>query len=157
MQYEVHDGHLALFRTPEEKEALLGRLRRIEGQARGLQRMVEEDRHCLEEIQQLNALIAAAREVALRLVAGHLDASVAYAAKAQDGAAVIDVGINRVPARDPEAAAAGKTRLVGDVDYDSALGVAGWITPVPGGVGPMTIACLLQNTLTAARRLGGVG
>jgi methylenetetrahydrofolate dehydrogenase (NADP+)/methenyltetrahydrofolate cyclohydrolase len=74
----------------------------------------------------------------------------------KDGAAVIDVGINRVPARDPEAAASGKTRLVGDVDYESALGKAGWITPVPGGVGPMTIACLLQNTLTAARRLGGL-
>jgi methylenetetrahydrofolate dehydrogenase (NADP+)/methenyltetrahydrofolate cyclohydrolase len=69
------------------------------------------------------------------------------------GAAVIDVGINRVPARDPEAAAAGKTRLVGDVDFEAARQVAGWITPVPGGVGPMTIACLLQNTLTAARRL----
>jgi methylenetetrahydrofolate dehydrogenase (NADP+)/methenyltetrahydrofolate cyclohydrolase len=72
------------------------------------------------------------------------------------GAAVIDVGINRVPARDPEAAAAGKTRLVGDVDYEAARAVAGWITPVPGGVGPMTIACLLQNTLTAARRQNGL-
>lgn len=90
MQYELRDGHLALFRTPEEKEELLVRLRRIEGQARGLQRMVEEDRHCLEEIQQLNALTAAAREVALRLVAGHLDAGLAYAVKAQDGAAVIE-------------------------------------------------------------------
>jgi methylenetetrahydrofolate dehydrogenase (NADP+)/methenyltetrahydrofolate cyclohydrolase len=72
------------------------------------------------------------------------------------GAAVIDVGINRVPARDPEAAAAGKTRLVGDVAYDEAKAVAGWITPVPGGVGPMTIASLLQNTLTAAKRLNGL-
>ena len=60
------------------------------------------------------------------------------------GAAVIDVGINRVPA------AEGKTKLVGDVHYESAAAVAGVITPVPGGVGPMTIACLLQNTLTAA-------
>lgn len=65
------------------------------------------------------------------------------------GAAVIDVGINRVPA--PEKGA-GKTRLVGDVDFDSAVAVAGAITPVPGGVGPMTIACLLANTLTAACR-----
>ncbi|HEX8233425.1 MAG TPA: bifunctional methylenetetrahydrofolate dehydrogenase/methenyltetrahydrofolate cyclohydrolase [Caulobacteraceae bacterium] len=72
------------------------------------------------------------------------------------GAAVIDVGINRVPARDPEAAAAGKTRLVGDVDFDEAKTVAGWITPVPGGVGPMTVACLLQNTLTAAKRAVGL-
>ncbi|MFN4310085.1 MAG: bifunctional methylenetetrahydrofolate dehydrogenase/methenyltetrahydrofolate cyclohydrolase FolD [Ferrovibrio sp.] len=60
------------------------------------------------------------------------------------GAAVIDVGINRVPKED------GKTRLIGDVHYASAVEVAGVITPVPGGVGPMTIACLLQNTLTAA-------
>ena len=72
------------------------------------------------------------------------------------GAAVIDVGINRVSARDPEAAAAGKTRLVGDVAFDEAVDVAGWITPVPGGVGPMTIACLLQNTLTAAKRAAGL-
>jgi methylenetetrahydrofolate dehydrogenase (NADP+)/methenyltetrahydrofolate cyclohydrolase len=72
------------------------------------------------------------------------------------GAAVIDVGINRVPARDPHAAAAGKTRRVGDVDFDEAKAVAGWITPVPGGVGPMTIASLLQNTLTAARRSAGL-
>jgi methylenetetrahydrofolate dehydrogenase (NADP+)/methenyltetrahydrofolate cyclohydrolase len=66
------------------------------------------------------------------------------------GAAVIDVGINRVPALDPARAAAGKTRLVGDVAFDEALDVAGWITPVPGGVGPMTVACLLHNTLQAA-------
>jgi len=72
------------------------------------------------------------------------------------GAVVIDVGITRLPARDPEAAAAGKTRIVGDVAFDEAREVAGWITPVPGGVGPMTIACLLDNTLIAARRLSGL-
>ncbi|WP_427979479.1 bifunctional methylenetetrahydrofolate dehydrogenase/methenyltetrahydrofolate cyclohydrolase FolD [Acidocella sp.] len=66
------------------------------------------------------------------------------------GASVIDVGINRVPAQ-----TAGKTRLVGDVAYQEAAGVAGAITPVPGGVGPMTIACLLRNTLTAAKRQEG--
>jgi methylenetetrahydrofolate dehydrogenase (NADP+)/methenyltetrahydrofolate cyclohydrolase len=65
------------------------------------------------------------------------------------GATVIDVGINRVP-KD-----GGGTRLVGDVAFDEAVEVAGAITPVPGGVGPMTIACLLANTLTCARlRLG---
>ncbi len=62
------------------------------------------------------------------------------------GAAVIDVGINRVPSATP-----GKTRLVGDVAFAEAAQVAGMITPVPGGVGPMTIACLLRNTLTAAK------
>jgi methylenetetrahydrofolate dehydrogenase (NADP+)/methenyltetrahydrofolate cyclohydrolase len=67
------------------------------------------------------------------------------------GATVIDVGINRVPAAEE-----GKTRLVGDVDYASALGVAGAITPVPGGVGPMTIAVLLRNTLVAAHCNAGV-
>jgi methylenetetrahydrofolate dehydrogenase (NADP+)/methenyltetrahydrofolate cyclohydrolase len=66
------------------------------------------------------------------------------------GATVIDVGINRVDA------GAGKTRLVGDVAFDEAAAVAGAITPVPGGVGPMTIACLLSNTLTAARRRRGL-
>jgi methylenetetrahydrofolate dehydrogenase (NADP+)/methenyltetrahydrofolate cyclohydrolase len=63
------------------------------------------------------------------------------------GAIVIDVGTNRVPA--PERGE-GKTRLVGDVAYDEAVGVAGAITPVPGGVGPMTIAMLMANTLAAA-------
>jgi methylenetetrahydrofolate dehydrogenase (NADP+)/methenyltetrahydrofolate cyclohydrolase len=67
------------------------------------------------------------------------------------GAAVIDVGINRVPFRDPVKAAAGKTKVVGDVAFKEALEVAGWITPVPGGVGLMTVACLLSNTLTAAK------
>ena len=64
------------------------------------------------------------------------------------GAIVIDVGINRVP--DPTQDDPNKTRLVGDVDFASALQVAGFITPVPGGVGPMTIACLLRNTVMAA-------
>ncbi len=71
-----------------------------------------------------------------------------------DGAVVIDVGINRVPA--PERGA-GKHRLTGDVDFASASAKAAAITPVPGGVGPMTIACLLRNTLvSAARRRGAV-
>ena len=72
------------------------------------------------------------------------------------GATVIDVGINRVPSRDPVKAAQGKTRVVGDVAFDEAAAVAGRITPVPGGVGPMTIACLLANTYTAACRAAGV-
>jgi len=63
------------------------------------------------------------------------------------GAVVIDVGINRVTN-----AVTGRTRLVGDVAFEEACAVAGAITPVPGGVGPMTIACLLRNTLLAAHR-----
>ncbi len=66
------------------------------------------------------------------------------------GATVIDVGINRLPTAD------GKGRLVGDVDFAPAAEVAGAISPVPGGVGPMTIACLLLNTLTAACRQRGL-
>ncbi|HYC67785.1 bifunctional methylenetetrahydrofolate dehydrogenase/methenyltetrahydrofolate cyclohydrolase FolD [Brevundimonas sp.] len=72
------------------------------------------------------------------------------------GATVIDVGINRVPSRDPMKAAQGKTRVVGDVAFDEAAGIAGRLTPVPGGVGPMTIACLLANTYTAACRAADV-
>jgi methylenetetrahydrofolate dehydrogenase (NADP+)/methenyltetrahydrofolate cyclohydrolase len=64
------------------------------------------------------------------------------------GATVIDVGVNAVD--DPSRP--GSQRLVGDVDFDAALEVAGAITPVPGGVGPMTIAMLLRNTLRAAQR-----
>lgn len=66
------------------------------------------------------------------------------------GAAVIDVGINRIPTAD------GKSRLVGDVAFAEAQKVAGYLTPVPGGVGPMTVACLMYNTLQAARRVAGL-
>lgn len=65
------------------------------------------------------------------------------------GATVIDVGINRIEE-------AGKTRLVGDIDYESVAEVAGAVTPVPGGVGPMTIACLLHNTVQQAKRIKGI-
>ena len=67
------------------------------------------------------------------------------------GATVIDVGITRIMTE------SGKTRLVGDVVFDEAVGIAAALTPVPGGVGPMTIACLLRNTLTAAKRQAGLG
>ncbi len=70
------------------------------------------------------------------------------------GATVIDVGINRVEKEDEQGVK--KTRLVGDVEYDKAVQNAGAITPVPGGVGPMTIAVLLKNTVTAACRQTGV-
>jgi len=69
------------------------------------------------------------------------------------GATVIDVGINRIPAPDK---GAGATRLVGDCHFESCAAVAGAITPVPGGVGPMTIACLLANTVTACCRANGI-
>jgi methylenetetrahydrofolate dehydrogenase (NADP+) / methenyltetrahydrofolate cyclohydrolase len=68
----------------------------------------------------------------------------------RQGAAVIDVGINRIAGAD------GKSRLVGDVAFAEAQGIAGAITPVPGGVGPMTVACLLRNTVIAACRRRGI-
>ena len=71
----------------------------------------------------------------------------------KEGAAVIDVGINRIE----DATKKSGTRLVGDVDYDEVAEKAGAITPVPGGVGPMTIAMLLRNTLESYRRREGVG
>jgi methylenetetrahydrofolate dehydrogenase (NADP+)/methenyltetrahydrofolate cyclohydrolase len=63
------------------------------------------------------------------------------------GAIVVDIGINQLEDAD------GQTRVVGDCDYDACRQVAGWITPVPGGVGPVTVAVLMRNTLVAARRL----
>jgi methylenetetrahydrofolate dehydrogenase (NADP+) / methenyltetrahydrofolate cyclohydrolase len=71
------------------------------------------------------------------------------------GAIVIDVGINRVLAEDRDPSGKPKTRLVGDVAYAEAAAVAGAITPVPGGVGRMTIAMLMANTVLAAKRTLG--
>lgn len=73
----------------------------------------------------------------------------------KDGATVIDVGINRIEDGHKDDGTV-RTRLVGDVDYTSCAAVAGAITPVPGGVGPMTIACLLANTVTACCRANGI-
>ena len=66
----------------------------------------------------------------------------------KEGAIVIDVGINRQPPKTE----GGKSRLLGDVDFDNVKEVASAITPVPGGVGPMTIACLLANTVKSAKK-----
>jgi len=102
--------------------------------------------------------IAHSRTANLAEVVRQADIVVAAVGRAQmvpgdwikPGATVIDVGINRI--EKPE----GGTRLVGDVDYDSCAAVAGAISPVPGGVGPMTIACLLANTVTACCRANGL-
>jgi methylenetetrahydrofolate dehydrogenase (NADP+)/methenyltetrahydrofolate cyclohydrolase len=82
------------------------------------------------------------------LIAAIGDAGIIRGDWIKPGATVIDIGINRVPGE------GGKTKLVGDVAFDEAVKVAGAITPVPGGVGPMTIACLLANTLQAAKPRG---
>ncbi len=98
-----------------------------------------QTRNLADECRQADILIAAAGRPGL--VKGDW---------IKPGATVIDVGINRI------ITATGRTRLVGDVDFDSALGIAGAMTPVPGGVGPMTIACLLHNTLKATLKQQGI-
>lgn len=90
MQSEFRDGRLHLHRTPEEREPLLKRLRRIEGQVRGLRQMIEEDRYCLDEVQQANAITAAVREVALLVIQQHLAAGVEHAVTSGDGQAAVE-------------------------------------------------------------------
>ncbi len=87
------------------------------------------------------------------LVAAVGQAQMVKASWVKPGACIIDVGMNRIPA--PERGV-GKTRLVGDVDFEDVKNIAGSITPVPGGVGPMTIAVLLASTVTAAKRIHGI-
>ena len=90
MDYQYVDGRLHVRRTDEEKKPILQRLKRIEGQVRGLQAMVQEDRYCLDEVQQMNAITAAVREAVLQLISSHLDASVDYAAKSDDREGAIE-------------------------------------------------------------------
>ncbi len=84
MEHSFVDGRLYLARTPEEREPLLLRLRKIEGQVRGLRQMLEEDRYCLEEVQQANAITAGVREVALMIMGQHLAAGIEFAVESQD-------------------------------------------------------------------------
>ena len=108
--------------------------------------------------------IAHSRTVDLPAVCREADILVAAVGRPQmikgdwikPGATVIDVGINRVPFRDPVKAAEGRTKLVGDLAFKEAEKVAANITPVPGGIGLMTVACLLANTVTAAKRINGL-
>lgn len=90
MRYAIEDGRLILHRTPAERQPLLKRLARIEGQVRGLTQMVEADRHSLDAVQQINAISSALRELALLMIAEHLDAAVGAAVEANDGAAVME-------------------------------------------------------------------
>ncbi len=90
VDYEFSDGRLYLRRTPEEREPLLQRLRRIEGQVRGLHQMLERDRYCGDELQQINAVIAATREVALLIAGQHIAAGVEYAAQTSEPQAVLE-------------------------------------------------------------------
>lgn len=85
MEYFYEDGRLLVRRSRQEKDELIRRLRRLEGQVRGLQQMVEEDRYCLEFVQQANAAASALREAALLEISGHLSACVDFAVDANDG------------------------------------------------------------------------
>ncbi len=85
MDYTFADGRLLLRRSAAEQDELLRRLRRIEGQVRGLQQMLVDNRYCLDEVQQINATTAALREVALLVISDHLHAAVACAVEAQNG------------------------------------------------------------------------
>ncbi len=90
MDYSFIDGRLRLSRTPKDREPILQRLRRIEGQVRGLHQMLEQDRHCGDELQQANAVIAAMREVALLIAGQHMTAGVEYAGQSAEPAKVLE-------------------------------------------------------------------
>ena len=92
MDREFVDGRLQLQREPAEREPILQRLRRIEGQVRGLHQMLEQDRYCVEELQQINAIVAAMREVSLLIVSQHVSAGLDRAVKEGD----IDAGVEEI-------------------------------------------------------------
>jgi methylenetetrahydrofolate dehydrogenase (NADP+)/methenyltetrahydrofolate cyclohydrolase len=139
--------------------AALGDLSGLEAVVIGRSNIVGKPVAQLLLAQNCTVTIAHSRSRDLAEICRRADVLVAAVGRAEmvrgdwikPGATVIDVGINRVTAE------GGKTRLVGDVAFAEAMGVAGRITPVPGGVGPMTIACLLRNTVTAAKRIAGIG
>ena len=101
MEHEFIDGRLYLRRNAAEKEPLLQRLSRIEGQVRGLRQMIEADRYCLDEVQQANAITAAVREVVLLIISQHLTAGIDYAVRSEDAPAAINdmIGVLRVAMR----------------------------------------------------------
>jgi DNA-binding FrmR family transcriptional regulator len=84
MDFEFHDGRVYVHRTDEEKARITERLKKIEGQVRGVRQMVEDGRYCLDEVQQANAIVAAMRQVELLIIADHLNAGLDFAVKSQD-------------------------------------------------------------------------
>jgi methylenetetrahydrofolate dehydrogenase (NADP+) / methenyltetrahydrofolate cyclohydrolase len=135
----------------------LGALAGAEAVVIGRSSIVGKPMAALLLAEHCTVTLAHSRSRDLKDIARRADILVAAAGRAglvrgawiKPGATVIDVGINRLPGE-------GKGRLVGDVAFAEAQGIAGAITPVPGGVGPMTIACLLRNTLLAACRRRGL-
>jgi methylenetetrahydrofolate dehydrogenase (NADP+) / methenyltetrahydrofolate cyclohydrolase len=145
-------------------EALGRNLEGLEAVIAGRSNIVGKPMAQLLLARNCTVTIAHSRTRDLAAVARRADVLVAAVGRPQlvrgdwikPGAIVIDVGINRVAAEGMDAVGKPKTRLVGDVAYAEAASRAGAITPVPGGVGPMTIAMLMANTLTAARRIARV-
>jgi DNA-binding FrmR family transcriptional regulator len=101
MEYDFKDDRLYLQRTSDEKEPLLQRLNRVEGQVRGLRQMIENDRYCGDEVQQASAITAAVREVALLMISQHLEAGVGFAAQNGGRKAAVDemIGLLRIAMR----------------------------------------------------------
>jgi DNA-binding FrmR family transcriptional regulator len=101
MDYEFRDGKLFVSRTDQERAPIVQRLRKIEGQVRGLIQMVEADRYCLDEVQLANAITAATREVALLVLSSHLDAGVDFAVKSGEADAITKeiIGVLRAALR----------------------------------------------------------
>jgi DNA-binding FrmR family transcriptional regulator len=89
MDYEFRDGRLYVNRTDEEKARITERLKKIEGQVRGVRQMVEDSRYCLDEVQQANAIVAAMRQVELLIISDHLNAGMDFAVKSQDVEAAV--------------------------------------------------------------------
>ena len=137
----------------------LGSLEGLDAVVIGRSNIVGKPMAALLNRENATVTLAHSRTKDLPAVVRRADIVVAAVGKAEivkgswikPGATVIDVGINRVPGEN------GKTRLVGDVDFAEASEVAGAITPVPGGVGPMTIAVLLRNTIVSAHRRESLG
>jgi methylenetetrahydrofolate dehydrogenase (NADP+)/methenyltetrahydrofolate cyclohydrolase len=138
--------------------AALGELAGAEAVVIGRSNIVGKPVAALLLAQHCSVTIAHSKSRELPTIARRADILIAAVGKPElvrgswikPGATVIDVGVNRVPGD------AGKSRLVGDVAFAEAQGIAGAITPVPGGIGPMTIACLLRNTVIAACRRRGI-
>ena len=89
MEYEFREGRLYVHRTDEEKARITDRLKKIEGQVRGVQQMVEDSRYCLDEVQQANAIVAAMRQVEILIIEDHLNAGMDFAVKSKDVEAAV--------------------------------------------------------------------
>jgi CsoR family transcriptional regulator, copper-sensing transcriptional repressor len=89
MEHEFREGRIYVHRTDEERSRITDRLKKIEGQVRGVRKMVDEGRYCLDEVQQANAIVAAMREVELLIISDHLEAGMAFAVESKDKDAAV--------------------------------------------------------------------